>query len=495
MHRNRESVVACVAGWSESRPDAACIVDRNGMITYGEAWREVCRYAAGLREYGVFDGDYVLTECTQDRRFLLLDLACELLGAVFVPLERGCSRERRDTVLSETEAKLLLTEQDAEAACRHETVASFVDRLPRQGIRERTFPVGDTVAEILYTTGTTGLPKGIEITHLANVALAENIIYGVEMRQDNMELIPLPVSHSHGLRCSYANLVNGSAVVLMEGVTPILDFFSVLDRYPVTAMDLSPSAVLILMKLSRGKLSEYRDRFDYVQVGTAKLGTREKDYLRVTFPDARLYYFYGSTESGRTCVIDFNRIRKGEGCIGTATKHAHILVTDEKGEEMVSSRDRMGLLAFSGEMNMRGYFKHPELTATVLRNGIVYSGDLGYIDEDGAVFIMGRQGDIINRGGIKIAPEEVEGPARGLEMIDDCACVAMEDDISGQAPALFVVWKKGAEADPVKLRTLLGEKLDKYRMPKEIYEIDHIPHSENGKILRRELRKLLPGKE
>jgi len=129
-----------------------------------------------------------------------------------------------------------------------------------------TFPRVEDTAKLLYITGTTGVSKGIEITHANNIALAENVKYGTQMKENNVELLLVPISHSHGIRCCYVNMINRSAVVLTEGVFRVKKVFELIEKYKVTAFNMLSSAVLILEQLAKGKLVEVSGQIDYIQV-------------------------------------------------------------------------------------------------------------------------------------------------------------------------------------------------------------------------------------
>lgn len=482
-----KSMVALLAENAAKYPEKLFVVDKKGTLSYSDAWMLTRRYAYKLKSLGVEKGSFVLLECTQNRDFLLLDFACELVHAIFVPVEYKASITRVKEIENETEATLLLSETSYAFRGQNISIDQFVSETSTKELKNFEFPELDEIAEILYTTGTTGKSKGIEITHRNNYALAENVKYGVEMNSDNVELLPLPISHSHGLRCCYANLLNCSTIILTEGVAAVANIFDLMEQYHVTSIDLSPTAVLILMRLTKGKLSRFRDQIDYIQVGTAVLQETEKNFLKDTFPKARLYNFYGSTESGRSCVFDFNHIEKDFGCIGVPTKNSKIIITDENREIIKSSKNNMGLLAFYGDMNMKGYFKQPELTKKIMCDGCVYTNDIGYVDEDGYVYMLGRKDDVINCNGIKIAPEEIEDIVHNMEMIEDCACVPMQDEISGQAPKLFIQLKSDFVYDKIEFRRLLSGLLEGNKMPKEIAVLDCIPRTSNGKLIRRSL--------
>lgn len=493
MKETADSIVEVVANHAAKSPEKLCIADLSGAYTYKAVWEQIKAAAQTLKKMGIKKNDCVMVECTQDATFLICDFACEMCGAIFVPVEHRASDKRIESIIYETDAVLLIctTEYDVPIK-RMSATALFAkqNNIDSNNDMTITFPKAQDTAELLYTTGTTGASKGIEITHSNNIALAENIMYGTQMKESNVELVPLPLSHSHGIRCCYANLLNGSTIVLIEGVFRIKKVFELIEKYSVTAIDMSPSTVLILEQLVKGKLSEISGQIDYIQVGTEVLQEHVKELLMTYFPSARLYNFYGSTESGRTCVFDFNHCRKKCGCIGKPTKNAHFIVTDEHRSPIEASEQHMGLLATSGPMNMRGYWRQPELTQEIMRDGYIYTNDLGYIDEDGYIYMFGRMDYVINCNGIKISPEEIEESVRQYGQIIDCACIPKTDELSGQVPKLFVVVKNEKTFQKKELFDFLKKCIDGNKMPKEIEIIGEIPRTYNGKIRRSELMNL-----
>lgn len=484
------SVVEAVANMAASVPDKMCMIDELGEYTYGMVYDNIKKICCMLeREYSIKSGDTVVVECNQKAVFVQIDLACEWLGAVFVPVENKVVDEKIHDVVNEVEAVLFISENEHSVDVKSLLYAEIEAYCKKMHIweKEPDLPNGDELAEILFTTGTTGTPKGIMLTHKNNVAIAENIIYGTQMKKDSVELIPLPISHSHGLRTCYANLVNGSTIILTEGVTRVKSIFEMIEKYGISALDLSPSAARVLIKLSKGALANYKDQIDFVQIGTAMLDEELKKQLCELLSKSRLYNFYGSTESGRVCVFDFNLEQGKSGCIGHPAKNARFVITDENRNEIESSTENMGLLAIAGAMNMKGYYKNQELTDSIMRNGYIFTNDMGYIDESGCVYVMGRADDVINYRGIKISPEEIEGPARKFPGLVDCACVPLADAMCGQVPKLFVVMESGAETTQKEITEFLREYLEDNRMPKRIRFIDSIPRTANGKILRKKL--------
>ena len=479
------SIIEKIMLGSESHPHKLCLVDNTKSLTYSQIWQEIVSLAHYFRKI-CRPSSCIVVECTQDINFVLYAFAIQLSGNIFVPTEKGCSEERIISIIEDTDSPYYIYHTTIHTTA---TPLSIPADLSKTSEWQFSFPAGNQIAEILYSTGTTGKSKGIVLTHSSIISVAENVIHGVEMKNNNVELIPMPLSHSHGLRRLYANMLNGSTVVLMDGVTFIKQVFDKIDNYGVTSIDLAPSALDILLKLSKTKLSDYSNQIDYIQLGGAPLKEDSKNKLCTLLPNTRLYNFYGSTEAGCSCILNFNKENR-PNCIGRPTIHSHFIVVDSEKNIIHSDCEHPGFLACKGSMVMEGYYKQPELTSQVMRDGYIYSTDVGYIDEDGYIYILGREDDVINYCGIKIAPEEIEDVALKIPEIIDCACVPIPDELGGQIPKLFIVVKKDIDTDEAIKTTnqFLIDNLDKNKIPRIIEPINTIPRSYNGKILRRMLR-------
>ncbi len=487
------SVVENIARNAADHPDKLALADEKMSYTYGQLWKAILSLSAKLKEYGVNKESCAVVECTQNASYMICEFAIQLIGGIFVPLEKNAAPERIKEISDDTNAVIHIGKSPIEKSTSSAAFINISDIADMCSISsdscdldDISFPSGDDTAEILFSTGTTGKSKGIVLTHTNDTALAENVMLGVKMKKDNVELVPMPLSHSHGLRRTYANLVNGSSVVFADGVTLLKKVFNLMDLYKVTSMDLSPSMLSIIFKLSRDRLGDYADILDYIQLGSAPLPEEDKLHLSRILPNTRLYNFYGSTEAGCSCILDFNSVSGKPGCIGKPAKNAHFIVVDKTGKEIESSKDNLGFLASSGSINMKCYFNAPELTAEATRGGseYIYTKDLGYIDKEGYIYMLGRQDDVINYGGIKISPEEIESIVIKNETIDDCACVPVKDPLTGQAPKLFVKLHENTEYDQKSFKAFLAEHLDANKQPKYIEVIDEIPRTFNGKIKR-----------
>ncbi len=483
------SIADAVIQNSRRFPGKIAAADRENRYTYEELKRAAFQTAAWLKEAGLRPEEPILAECTQDTDFVILDLACGILGAVFVPVEKKAAPERVSQMAQTVGAGWIIGKTPYSSIGKFYDLSRIREESSRFSGEETGWELRERpAAEILFTTGTTGQPKGIVISDAANLAVSENISGGVRMTPDTVELIPLPLSHSHGLRTCRADLFAGGAAILMDGVMNIGLFFKLMEEYQVNALDISPTIAKLLLKIARKGLAHHAASLDYIEIGTAVLEDDTKEQLKTLFPRTRLYNFYGSTEAGRSCVLDFNEF-DDTGCIGYPSRNASFFVVDDEGRKIESSKENPGLLAVSGRMMMNGYFGSEELTKATLKDGVLYTSDLGYIDEAGRIYVLGRKDDVINYKGIKIAPEEIEQPASKYPGVKDCCCVPVEDAVCGQVPKLYVLPASADQFDKKAFLEYLKKNLEPGRMPASVELIDQIPRSSNGKLQRKKLRE------
>ena len=482
------SILEQVYTHAQRQPDKAALIEKGVAVSYGAFWRQIVRYAHLLRDNGLSRGEHTVVVAEQTVAFLAVGFAIQLAGGVFVPLEKNTGAARIEEIMNLTGARLLVGAKPADTDCVFLSWATLEEKTDTGAAPAFSFPEADTVSEILFTTGTTGKSKGVVLTFGSCVAVAENVVAGVCMPADNVQLIPVPLNHVYGLRRCYGNLYNGSTIALLDGVIFMKAFFDALDTLGVTSIALVPSALAVLFKLSGDRLGDYTDQLAYIEISSAELPEADKQRLCELMPRTRLYNIYGSSEAGCSCVIDFNRDRNLTNCIGTPALNGTLLFTDEDRREKQSSAEDPGLLATAGPTVMKGYFAEPALTEETLRDGVVFSNDLAYRGDDGRVYLVGRRDDVINVGGRKVAPAEMEQLVLTMEGIEDCACVGVPDEMLGQVPKLFVVMQAGAVFDERAVLRHLESRAEPYKRPRLFEEVTEIPRSFNGKVLRRQLR-------
>lgn len=486
------SIVEAIEVSAVRNPSKLCIVDESLQMTYSDYLRLIKKIAFNFKCMGISEGCKVVVEANQSVYYLAIELALHLLGAVFVPLEHNCDNAKLEYIAEKCDATLIVSNKvcsDRHNNLKYDDLLSILSEKDNL-IEEYSLPSSETVSEILFSTGTTGKEKGIVLTHKSAVSVAENIVNAVNMQSDNIEMIPSPLNHSHGLRSYYANMLCGATVVIISNVIDMPSFFYNLEYYRVNSLDLVPAALSVILRLSKNKLGDYRDKLRFIEFGSAAMSDEDKEKVISLLPGVPLYNFYGSTESGRVTVYNFNTDNIKRGCIGKPTCNVDFKIVNESKKTIQSSSDCTGLLATAGSMNMLCYLDDEFETEMVLSDGFVYSNDEAYVDEDGDIILLGRKSDVLNVGGKKVSPEEIENVAKRFFGIEDCGCIGAISEVLGVEPKLYVQVKKGIALDIILFKKFLQENLESYKVPQKIEQIKKIPRTFNGKLLRKELQNL-----
>ena len=456
-----QSIVEAIFAHAKENPNHLCLVDDFGEITYEQMARKISCLASWFNHHGVLSGDRVLVESSQQINYLVIEYALEVIGAIFVPIERNTAPIKILSFITRINPKLVvLNKRHNEIDCI--TLAELTENYKTESEFEITsFPKANDISQILFTTGTTGTEKGIVLSFDNNVALSENVIEATGMKKDNVEFILSPFNHYHGLRRYYANMFNGSTVVMQDSIINIKNLFQKMDTYGVNSMDMVPSALSVILSLTANTFEKYKNVIRYIQLGAAPIPDKDKDILKSLLPNTLLLNMYGSTESGIACIYNLSGNNNKKNCIGKPSKNSTIILYDDDYAPINGTKDNPGLLACSSRANMLGYYEDATCDYSKIEEVIV-SNDIAYRDEDGDIILLGRKDDVINVGGKKIAPKEIEDVARKLPYIKDCACIPVPDASSGCVPKLFVQLSQnyindGFILNPLEISLFLGK--------------------------------------
>ena len=482
------SVVETVAAHAHDHPEQPCIAELNQICTYGELWAQIVRNAAYLQARGIRKGDRVLLHTSQTIWHAAALLGIHLAGAVAVSVEKNIAPSRLEEITEQVEARFLMTPRKLETKLE-QIIPEDLEAFSGEKDYQIVFPRGNEICDILFTTGTTGKSKGVMRTYHNEMASAESIVDYGELDENERALVPYPLNHSGGIGRLYACLISGALMIPTDGVVFLQVFYSLIDKYGVTVIFMGASHLHILLNRSEDRLASYNGKLRMMTIGSSYLDEATRQYLLKLMPEVRLFITYGATESSGACSYEFSKYPDRPHCIGRPGCNTRILITDENGVEKTdASASNPGFITHDGPTVVPGYWNEPELTASVIHNGRLVTRDLGYIDEEGFVYIFGRADDVIITGGNKIAPFEVEDVVMELPEITECACIPVEDPLLGAAPKLYVVMQPGCELDTGKIIRHMQGRLEQFKVPKMIEQIDEIPKtSGSNKINRKAL--------
>ncbi|MFI5798743.1 class I adenylate-forming enzyme family protein [Streptomyces sp. NPDC051677] len=468
---------------AESAPDGPAVSDGSQSLTNAQLLTRVRAAASHLQDLGIGSGDVVALKLRNRVEFVVLLFAAWRLGATVTPVNPSLTDVEVARQLQDSGARLLVVEDGATAA----GVATLaVDDLYGEPVDAGLNPQLDSsaLALLIYTSGTTGAPKGVMLDHSNIDAMAAMGCHALDVGPVDRCLLVLPLFHVNAIVVSVLMpLVAGASVVIADRFDP-KTFFDLVERERPTYFSAVPTIYSMLEALPadvRPDTSSLRYGCCGAAPASPELLTRFED--RYGFP---LVEGYGLSEG--TCFSTVNPVAgpRRAGSVGLPLPGQELRIVDERGTELAPGMD--GEVILGGPNVMRGYLGRPEETAKTIVDGWLYTGDVGHLDADGYLILVGRSKDMIIRGGENIYPKEIEDVLTADPFVLEAAVIGVPDDKWGEVVVAYVQPRPGVTVDPAALEALTAQYLSGYKRPTSFVVVDAIPKNAVGKIDKPSLR-------
>ena len=464
-------------------PAGSAVADSTTSLTNAELLARVQAVAAQLADLGITSGDVVALRLTNRVEFVILLFAAWRLGATVTPINPALTDIEVTRQLDDSAAKLLLIEETAVGVGGIPTL-SIAD-LARENALELA-PVEDSsgLALLIYTSGTTGVPKGVMLDHANLDAMTTMGQEVLQVGGDDRCLLILPLFHVNGIVVSILTpLRAGASVVIAERFNPN-SFFDVIARERPTFFSAVPTIYSMLAALPDGvrpDTSSVKFAVCGAAPASAELLARFED--RFGFP---LLEGYGLSEA--TCGSTINPVHgpRKAGTVGLPFPGQELRIVGSDGNTVPPGEN--GEVEVRGANVMRGYLGRPDDTAAVISNGWLRTGDLGHLDEDGYLTIVGRSKEMIIRGGENIYPKEIEDVLASHPDVLAAAVIGVPDETWGEVVVAYVQARPGADVDLESLKTLCRGSLSGYKRPSAIHVMKALPTNALGKLDKNSLR-------
>lgn len=481
-------------------PEKMAVAFKNESLSYRRLATASAVMSELLKEKGVMPDDKVCFSATSKPETIVLYMAIHMASGVAVFLDKNAVPQSMAEIYKASESKLLLTDKPLKEYTEGIKVFS-IKELYNKALESdivdlqchRISPNEDDLAEMLFTSGTTGKPKGVMLSFKSVINILKNTIEGIGIKESDILLMPLPLNHSFALRVVRAVLYKGASLVLQNGFTFAKEVENNVTKYSCNSMACVPASYEVMRGQMQDKFAEVLGGMRFIEFGAGSLSIQQRRTITDLIPDVTIFNTWGSSESGGAIFCNVSDVVKDEKYIGALGKplsgKVQVKILDTDGNEIESSESNPGRMSLKGDMQMVGYWKNEEETNKTLVDGWLLTGDMAYL-KDGYVFMLGRADNIINVGGEKFSPIEVENIAGQCEGIKECACIGVPDPngVLGQVPALFVVADAQVTEDGIKL--FLSTKIEKYKIPIIYKFIDKLPRNRMQKVDYKAIRKM-----
>jgi long-chain acyl-CoA synthetase len=478
--------------------EAICAGERR--VQYGQLWAEIGAVAGFLVDCGLSRGDRVAVLLENSPAYVAAYYGALAAGGVAVGLNSGARAPELVTSLAHCEAKWLFADAD------HPALEGLAAALPNLAIvtpspshpHQREWPVAgtrvyepvgvssDDMAAIMYTSGTTGRPKGVTLTHGNLSANASSIIQYLRLGPADRVLNLLPFFCAYGSSVLHTHLSVGACLVLENSLAFPARVLEKMSAERVTGFPGVPSTFARLMQavdVRKYDLSCLR----YVTQAGSAMPPDQISRFRQALPHADFFVMYGQTEAtARLTYLPPSKLNEKVGSVGIPISGVELSVRDAGGRELPPGKT--GEVCARGANVMVGYYRDTAATALALRKGWLHTGDLGRLDDEGFLYIQSRRFDMIKSGSYRISPHDIEEVITGMPEVAEAVVVGVADDILGEAVKAVVRLRPGAALMPADVQRHCLQRLPRYKVPRTVEFAANLPQTVTGKIMRYQLR-------
>ncbi len=462
-----------------STPNKLAFIVGDQQISYSQLLASVLSTAVGMQHLGLKAKDKIILSARKEVEFIYVYLAAHVLGITNVIIDAETNADRVQYI--ETKIK--------PGCCFGYRSDNFPSKLFTEIERTDTKTIGennvtilsDDIAEILFTTGTTGNPKGVCLTYANIYSSADNINRFIGNTCDDVELLCLPICHSFGLGRIRCNLLLGGTIVLIGSFANVRLVLNAIEKYSITGFGVVPAAWAYLYKIGGKRFEKYAQQIRYIEIGSAAMPIETKKRMLEIFPKTRICMHYGLTEASRSSFLEFHDTEHLQTIGKPVVPEVDIRIFDQQGQEVVNSS--IGELCVKGNMVMSRYLDDSD-NEHAFYGDYFRTGDCGFKDEYGYITLLGRDKELINVGGKKVSPMEVEDVICSVG-VGDCVCVPIKDKkgILGEVVKCYI--QQGSTSLTFEeIARAIADKIEPYKRPVEYEWIESIPRTESGKKQR-----------
>jgi long-chain acyl-CoA synthetase len=340
-------------------------------------------------------------------------------------------------------------------------------------------------ANLLYTSGTTGAPKAVTLSHANLAANTSAVVAYLRLSAEDSVVSVLPFYYSYGNSVLHTHVKAGACLVLERNLVFPHAVVETLSRTRASGFSGVPSTFALL--LNRVTLADYDlSGLRYLTQAGGAMSSALTQRLRQALPNAKLFVMYGQTEAtARLTYVPPDHLDRKLGSAGVPVEGVEIQIRDDSGAHLATGET--GSVWARGPNVMLGYWRNPAATAEVLSDGWLKTGDMGHLDDDGYLYLVGRRSDMIKAGAHRVHPRDIEDVIHEVDGVAEAAVVGVDDELLGQAIHAFVVPATGRTVDVMKVRAHCRERLANYKVPKHVQIVPELPKTASGKVRRHEL--------
>lgn len=470
-------------------PHKLAVSDFKDELSYSQLWKSIEETTNELSLIGIEPHDRVVFSISNIIEFIILHFSIMNIRAISVPLDTQTPSSNANLIIKSSNPKAiifddkfkskLITDEIKADFYNFNDLVKVIKNTPENiDFHYACKSSPDDISSILFTSGSTGAPKGVILTHKNTLTTISNIVDFCGYKDEDFELVTLPLTHSFGLGQVYSMLFVGGSCYLENGLVRMKRVFKALSKYRVTGFPTTPKGVDLILNNYSDLFKEFKNDLKTIIVNSAPLMPDQTKLLQELLPKTKIYVYYGLTEASRSsfgCLTDMGASLYRS--VGRPMNSVKITLTSESE------------ILISGPTVSKGYW--PNNFFDISNDGfpVIQTGDIGEFDDEGNLFITGRIKDQINIGGFKVDPLEVEKALKEYSKINDV--VVSSRLKNNEEEIVYCLLKADEGITSESITNFLRGKIEHYKFPKEIIFLDKFPEGINGKINRKKIKELI----
>ena len=504
---------------AKNHPSKTAIIVKDTEYSFELLKENAEKLAQFFIEAGIKKGERIAIYIDNSWESIVSIYAATLSGGVFLVINPQTKADKLNYILNDCEARILVTSQSLKnqlasalkdtpdlknvviagvnkeiAAFPHLQIDLFDECISKRN-SEIKFPniIPTDLAALIYTSGSTGFPKGVMMTHQSMVFTTWSLIEYLRLAEDDRIMLLLPLAFDYGLYQLLMSVTIGGTLIVEQSFIFTASIYKHIEKYQPTVFPGVPT--IYAMMISSNK--ENNVSFDCIKKITNTAAHLPDDFipdLKKIFPNALIFKMYGLTECKRVCYLEPELIDEKPTSVGKAIPGTEVFLLSATGEPVQAGEP--GILHIRGPHVMLGYLNKKELTAEMLKDGklpgekILCSNDWFKMDQEGFLYFLGRNDDIIKSRGEKVSPVEIENVVYKIKGIREVAVLGIPDEIMGEAIVVFVTTYEGSNLSGKEIQRECMQHLESFMIPQKVIFLDEMPKSTNGKIDKKELKKM-----
>ena len=333
------------------------------------------------------------------------------------------------------------------------------------------------IAYLIYTSGTTSEPKGVAINHSIVEFATKNIVDVLKYSNSDVDILPLPLHHSFGLGCLHVSLFVGSTLILLKNSSDLQNILDTVKKYNATTLAAVPPTLSKFLKFNENNLKDYFSDIRLVITNTTKIPIITIQKFKKIISNGNLATYYGLTEASRSSFMIFDEHTSFDQSVGKPAPQVNIKIDNKM------NKSKIGEILIKGNNVIEKYWKNIESDKNII-DGWLRTSDLGYFDDNGYLYLVGRSDDVINIGGEKVMPNEIEEIVKQIDGVENVAAFGIDHEIFGQVIKLHVIKSESSNLEKLSIIKFCMKNLEKYKIPSKIDFVTNIPQTDYGKVKR-----------